>query len=287
MSTPDTVVGRQVESEVLDAALASGVNIVLEGPPGTGKTTLLRAVARRTGRAFILVEGNAELTPARLVGHFDPAQVIARGYRAEIFMDGPLVEAMRTGALLYLEEINRVPEETLNVLIAAMSERALVVPRLGLVKAEDGFSVIAAMNPFDAVGTGRISSALHDRMCRISMGYQPAPAEADIVAGQAPPVPRPWREAIVRIVRATRDHPEIHSGSSVRGAIDTVRLAVQVAAVRGVPATDREVTLTALTAALSGRIRCHPGNQRSAEEIIEDLFRAEFDRVEEENPSGE
>ena len=43
---------------------------------------------------FVLVEGNAELTPARLVGHFDPALVLARGYRPDIFVDGPLLEAI-------------------------------------------------------------------------------------------------------------------------------------------------------------------------------------------------
>ena len=70
----------------------------------------------------MLVEGNAELTPARLVGHFDPALVLAKGYRPDIFVDGPLLEAMRSGGLLYVEELNRVPEETLNVLLTVMSE---------------------------------------------------------------------------------------------------------------------------------------------------------------------
>jgi hypothetical protein len=44
------------------------------------------------------VEGNAELTPARLLGHFDPAQVLAQGYTADVFADGPLLEAMRSSS---------------------------------------------------------------------------------------------------------------------------------------------------------------------------------------------
>lgn len=96
----------------------------------------------------MVLEGNAELTPARLLGHFDPSQVLSDGYTPDTFVDGPLIEALRTGALLYVEEVNRVPEETLNVLITVMSE---------------GGRLVAAMNPFDAVGTARISAASYDR----------------------------------------------------------------------------------------------------------------------------
>ena len=79
----------------------------------------------------MFVEGNAELTPARLVGQFDPSQVLAEGYHADAFVDGPLLTAMREGGLLYLEELNRVPEETLNVLITVLTEGEIAVPRLG------------------------------------------------------------------------------------------------------------------------------------------------------------
>ena len=60
---PAGVVGRTRETELLRAALDSGAHVVLEGPPGTGKSTLLRAVAASTGRPFHFVEGNADLTP--------------------------------------------------------------------------------------------------------------------------------------------------------------------------------------------------------------------------------
>ena len=158
-----SVVGRARELELVVAALHGGRHILLEGPPGTGKSTLLRSVAEALGVGFAFVEGNAELTPARLVGHFDPARVLTDGYSADVFVDGPLVSALRDGSLLYVEEINRIPEETLNVLITVMSEGEITIPRLGTVKSAAGFRLVAAMNPFDAVGTARISSAVYDR----------------------------------------------------------------------------------------------------------------------------
>ncbi|SDT11019.1 MoxR-like ATPase [Nocardioides scoriae] len=285
----DPVVDRARETELLEAALRAGAHVVLEGPPGTGKSTLLRALAGRRSSALVLVEGNAELTPARLVGHFDPAMVLERGYDPAVFVDGPLLTAMRGAGLLYLEELNRVPEETLNVLLTVMSEREISVPRLGTVRAAPGFGIVAAMNPYDAVGTARVSSAVYDRTCRIVMGYQSAESETAILTQRAPVASPEWAAQVVALVRATREHPELRVGSSVRGTIDLAGMVHELARSRGVSPTHWRTGLDAALVALSGRVKVDESSNRTPEEVVEELYVATFgaEPAADADPTGE
>jgi MoxR-like ATPase len=284
-----SVVGRVREIELTVAAIASDRHIVIEGPPGTGKSTLLRSVARELGIGFEFVEGNAELTPARVVGHFDPARVLSDGYDPDVFVPGPLATALSDGSLLYIEELNRVPEETLNVLITVMSEREITVPRLGRLEAAPGFRLVAAMNPFDAVGTARISAAVYDRMCRIAVGYQSAADEIMIVGRSVASASGglsdgsgvddlDWIDLAVELVRETRAHPDLRVGSSVRGAIDMVFVANSLADLRQLPVLAPQVSLDAALVALSGRIRVREGSSRTPEAIVTELWESVFNR---------
>ena len=138
-SSRPTVLDRAREVELLRrGARQRRARRSSKGRPAPARARCCAPSPPRGTSPFHFVEGNAELTPARLVGHFDPARVLADGYTPEIFVDGPLVAALRNGGLLYVEELNRVPEETLNVLITVMSEGELHVPRLGRVRAEPG-----------------------------------------------------------------------------------------------------------------------------------------------------
>ena len=265
------IVGLRREREVLTVALEAGRHVVIEGPPGTGKSTLLRDIARQAGRAVVFAEGNAELTPARLIGQYDPAQVLNEGYVPASFTDGPLLRAMRSGALLYLEEFNRVPEETLNVLITVLTEGEIAVPRLGAVRAGDGFRLVAAMNPFDAIGTARVSHAIADRICRVVLGYQSAAAEREITAavtGRGGQVV----DFAVTLTRATREHHDVRMGASVRGAIDLVLLLTGLARLRGEHGMARASARDAAHAALSGRIRIADGCDRTPESVLDELL---------------
>ena len=235
------VVGRGRELDLVLAAVAAGRDVVLEGPPGTSKTTLLRAITAEWGIPLVFVEGNADLTPAKLVGHHNPARVLREDYSADNFVDGPLLQAMRAGGFLYIEEFNRAPEDTLNTLLTAMAERTVDVPRVGHVEARPTFRVIASMNPYDNVGTTRLSTSVHDRLCRLAIGYQDAAPRS----GSSPSARRwrttacrtRWSDALQRdavaLTRATREHPDVRQGSSVRGAIDLTLVAAQLLALRG------------------------------------------------------
>src|SRR5690625_1627207 len=249
----ERVVGRERELDLLLAAVSAGRDVLLEGPPGTSKSTILRAITADWGIPLELVEGNADLTPAKLIGQHDPARVLQEGYRDENFVDGPLLRALRTGGFLYVEELNRAPDDTLNTLLTVMAERVMEIPRLGSVEAEPTFRVVASMNPYDTIGTSRLSMSVYDRFNRLAVTYQDAEAERAIVRrqvvgpeGQEPDdlVTSLMADA-VSVVRATREHPDVVQGSSVRGAIDLTLIAIRLLAMRGIASASETERLVA------------------------------------------
>ncbi len=275
------MVGRDRELRLLLAALGAHRDVLLEGPPGTSKSTLLHEVTAAFGVPLLFVEGNAELSTAKLVGHHNPARVLQQDFSEATFVPGPLVEAMRSGGFLYIEEINRAPEDTLNALLSAIAERELVVPRAGRVVAEPGFRLVASMNPFDNVGTSRISSSVHDRLCRIAIGYQDVEEERQIVRWRAGEGADDRLVAdAVDLVRATRSHPELRQGSSVRGAIDLVAVAVQLFRLADeesyTPEAYADVVLDALMVALSGRIVLDETSEATPESILREIWEDHF-----------
>jgi MoxR-like ATPase len=280
------LVGRERELDLVLAAVAAGRDIILEGPPGTSKSTLLRAITAEWGIPLVFVEGNADLTPAKLVGHHNPARVLREDYSAANFVDGPLLEAMRSGGFLYIEEFNRAPEDTLNTLLTAMAERQIAVPRAGTVAALPTFRVIASMNPYDNVGTTRLSTSVHDRLCRLAVSYQDAEAERGIVAlraplpGQPPELYERLVADAVAVTRATRERDDIRQGSSVRGAIDVTLVAGQLLELADVTANDDkrypEVVYDAMVVALSGRIFLDETVDTTPEAVLRQIWEDRF-----------
>jgi MoxR-like ATPase len=280
------LVGRDREIDLVLAAVAAGRDLVLEGPPGTSKTTLLQAITQEWGIGLLLVEGNADLTPAKLVGHHDPARVLREDYTVANFVEGPLVTAMRTGGFLYLEELNRAPEDALNVLLTAMADREIAVPRFGTVRAAASFRVIGSMNPLDDVGTNRLSGGLLDRFCRLSLDYQDEPAERAVVAlraqhgGLSESLGARLIADAVALTRATRQHVDIRQGSSVRGAIDAVLIGAQLANMRGVESADDRaypaLVLDAALLALSARVHLDDAGDRTVEAVLTEIWEDHF-----------
>src|SRR5919206_2254887 len=284
------LVGRERELDLLLAAVAAGRDVLLEGPPGTSKSTLLRSITAEWGIPLVFVEGNADLTPTRLVGHHDTARVLREDYTPDNFVPGPLVEAMRTGGFLYVEEFNRAPEDTLNTLLTAMAERRIAVPRVGTVEALPTFRVIASMNPYDNIGTTRLSTSVHDRLCRLAIGYQDAEAERGIV-GRRTGVESPRLVAdAVALTRATREREDVQQGSSVRGAIDVALVAAQLATMRdvelpdepsvepprGLPEEYTTVVLDAVLLALSGRVFLDETVETTPEVVLREVWEDHF-----------
>jgi MoxR-like ATPase len=280
------VVGRERELELILAAIEAGRDLILEGPPGTSKSTMLKAITNAWSVPFVFVEGNADLTSTKLVGHHNPSRVLRDDYSPDNFVAGPLVRAMQEGAFLYIEEFNRAPEDTLNTLLTAMAERTLTIPRMGTVRARASFRVIASMNPNDDVGTTRLSAGIRDRLCRLAIGYQNEDAELDIVRRRAEDqltgLPVELRERVVAdsvaVTRATRDHDDIRQGSSVRGAIDCTTVLGRLLLLRSVTSPEDLEYATALydamVVSLSGRIHLDDAVLHAPEHVLREIWQA-------------
>ncbi|MBO0876983.1 MAG: AAA family ATPase [Pseudonocardia sp.] len=274
----DEVIGRRSELHLLLRSVELRRPVLILGPPGVSKTTMLRALARHLSHgsdAFGWLTGDEQLSAQALVGTFDPSLVLRGGYRPEHFSAGPLVRAMRAGGVLYIEEVNRAPSGALNVLLTALSEGYIEVPRLETVHAEPGFLVVAAANPHDDAGTTRLSRGLMDRFLVLEVGYQPRDEEIQIVRrhtnerpGDGADTDRLVRFA-VDLVRRTRDHPELRQGASVRAAIDLVSM---LAWHPGVFRGDAGMLRTAVCATMVGRIRLRPTATRTPCDIVMELF---------------
>lgn len=284
------LVGRDRELDLLLCAVAAGRDVLLEGPPGTSKSTLLGAITEAWDVPLVFVEGNADLTPTRLVGHHSPARVLREGYTTGNFVPGPLVSAMRDGGFLYLEEFNRAPEDTVNTLLTAMAERRVTVPLVGTVEAAPSFRVVASMNPYDTIGTSRLSTSVHDRLCRLAIDYQDAEAERGIVTARTGGAsPRLVADAVA-LTRATRERDEVRQGSSVRGAIDLALVTAQLAGLRGLalpdepsvapprdlPADYTGAVLDGMLLALSGRIHVDDVAESTPEEVLRAIWEDHF-----------
>lgn len=224
------IIGRTRELAAALACIKINRNLLIEGPVGVGKTVLALAVARHLERPVLRVDGDERYSEQKLTGWFDPPIVLAKGYEHGAFIPGPLTQAMQEAGILFVNELNRMPESVQNVLLPGLDERIIIIPKYGEIAARDGFTVIATQNPREFVATSHLSEALRDRFELIVLDYQNLDEEIDIVQSNL-------RKDIavdagiiceaVEIIRATREAPQIRRGASVRAAISIVELSTQ------------------------------------------------------------
>lgn len=223
------LIGRESEKVRLKACIKASRNVLLEGPVGVGKTHLALAVLSELKKPCFRIDGDARYTEGKLSGFFDPAMILKSGYGAETFIAGPLTLAMQQGAVLFINELNRLPEGVQNILLPAIDEGLIQVPRLGEIKAKPGFCVIATQNPKEFVATSHLSEAVLDRFELVVIDYQSEAEEIEIVSErlqrfQGRKSDKLLPLAAVRLVRSTRGHERIKRGASVRAAIAIAEL---------------------------------------------------------------
>lgn len=277
-----SIVGREAELAMALAVLGAGRHLLLEGPVGVGKTTVALAVCSHLGRDTVRVDGDDRYSESKLTGWFDPPLVLQQGYREESFFPGPLVEAMREGRVLFINELNRMPESVQNVLLPALDERLVQVPHIGEVRAAEGFQVVATQNPVEYVATGHLSEALRDRFEHLALVYQPAAEESAIVVAETGCDDAALVRTAVRLTRATRLHPRFRKGASVRGAIATVAIAERLWSAAGdvCGSVSRETLRRAAEAALTTRVDLRDDIDADFATALDELFELVVDRGE-------
>jgi len=284
---------REVIELTLVAVLCEG-HILIEDVPGTGKTTLAKALARSLGCSFQRIQFTPDLLPSDVIGVYFFNQ---KAQEFE-FRPGPIM-----AQVVLADEINRATPRTQAALLEAMQERQVSID-LDTKLLPRPFLVLATQNPIELEGTFPLPEAQVDRfLMKIRLGYPNEDDENDILlryeredplvalepvldAGtllelqqrvRSIQVEESVREYVVRVARATREHPAVELGVSPRGTLALYRTAQALAALRGreyvIPDDIKQLTPFVLT----HRIIIRPQTRlrgRTAEQVIGEIVDA-------------
>ena len=145
-------------------------NVLLKGPSGSGKTKLAESISSFFEQPMHSINCSVDLDAEALLGFKTLVQ--DKGQTAIDFVEGPVIQAMRNGHILYIDEINMAKPETLPILHSVLDHRRMMTnPFTGeVLQAHEDFTVIAAINE-GYIGTSPLNEALKNRFISFSIPY--------------------------------------------------------------------------------------------------------------------
>ncbi len=285
------IVGKRDVIELTLVALLCEGHILIEDVPGTGKTTLARAIARSLGCSFQRIQFTPDLLPSDVTGVY----FFNQKTQEFEFRPGPVI-----AQIVLADEINRATPRTQAALLEAMQERQVSID-LETVPLPRPFLVLATQNPIELEGTFPLPEAQVDRfLMRIKLGYPTEKGENEILlryehtdpletlepvlASEAlfdlqrrvrnVRVEQSVREYIVRVTRSTRDHSAVQLGVSPRGTLALYKTTQALAGIRGRDYVIPDDVKHLAPEVLTHRIIIHPQTRlrgRTPEQVITEI----------------
>src|SRR6188472_2251615 len=165
--------------EILDKAFKLGIFVLIIGPKGTGKTTLVRKFAKQVSKELSSVNFSLRTRESHLIG----TKTLEKGEVS--FVEGMLVKSMRDGKMLYLDEVNAAEADVLLRLDEALDDRRQLVLKEAegqIINATADWFVIATINPLSHVGTKELPPQVLSRFpFRLRLDYPPEDIKLEII----------------------------------------------------------------------------------------------------------